>query len=37
VPIAAEYPLAQADRAHLRLQRGHILGRIVLQVSSRTL
>ena len=32
VPIAAVYPLAQAAKAHQRLQRGHILGRIVLQI-----
>lgn len=34
VPIAAKYPLAQAAKAHARLERGHILGRIVLQISS---
>lgn len=32
VPIAAVYPLAQAAKAHERLERGHILGRIVLQI-----
>lgn len=31
VPIAAAYPLAQAARAHERLE-GHILGKIVLRV-----
>jgi NADPH:quinone reductase-like Zn-dependent oxidoreductase len=34
VPIAAKYPLAQAANAHKRLERGHVLGRIVLQVRS---
>ena len=32
VPIAAIYPLAQAAKAHARLARGHILGRIVLRI-----
>jgi NADPH2:quinone reductase len=32
VPIAAKYPLAQAAQAHIRLERGHVLGRIVLQI-----
>jgi NADPH:quinone reductase-like Zn-dependent oxidoreductase len=32
VPIAAVYPLAVAARAHARLERGHILGRIVLRI-----
>ncbi|HEX7125948.1 MAG TPA: NADP-dependent oxidoreductase [Thermodesulfobacteriota bacterium] len=32
VPIAAVYPLAQAAKAHARLARGQILGRIVLEV-----
>ena len=32
VPIAAVYPLAQAAKAHARLERGHILGRIVLRI-----
>lgn len=32
VPIAAVYPLAQAARAHQRIQRGHVPGRIVLQI-----
>ena len=32
VPIAAEFPLAQAAKAHQRLERGHILGRIVLRI-----
>ena len=31
VPIAAVYPLAQAAKAHERIQQGHVLGRIVLQ------
>jgi len=32
VPIAAVFPLAQAAKAHARLEEGHVLGRIVLQV-----
>ena len=32
VPIAAAYPLAQAAKAHARLERGHVLGRIVLRI-----
>jgi len=32
VPIAAVYPLAQASKAHARLDRGHVLGRIVLRI-----
>jgi NADPH:quinone reductase-like Zn-dependent oxidoreductase len=32
VPIAATYSLAQAARAHQRIERGHILGRIVLRI-----
>jgi NADPH2:quinone reductase len=32
VPIAATLPLAQAARAHRRLARGHVLGRMVLKV-----
>ena len=32
VPIAAEFPLAQAAKAHQRLERGHVLGRIVLRI-----
>jgi NADPH2:quinone reductase len=32
VPIAASYPLAQAARAHRRLEGGHIIGRMVLQL-----
>ncbi len=32
VPIAAIYPLAHAAKAHARLARGHILGRIVLRI-----
>ncbi|MGH9640931.1 MAG: NADP-dependent oxidoreductase [Terriglobales bacterium] len=32
VPIAAVYPLAQARRAHERIQKGHNLGRIVLRI-----
>jgi NADPH2:quinone reductase len=32
VPIAAAFPLAQAVRAHERIEKGHILGRIVLRI-----
>jgi NADPH2:quinone reductase len=32
VPIAAAYPLAEAAKAHERLEAGHILGRIVLRI-----
>jgi NADPH:quinone reductase len=32
VPIAAEYPLADAARAHERMEGGHVLGKIVLRI-----
>jgi NADPH:quinone reductase-like Zn-dependent oxidoreductase len=32
VPIAAQYPLGQASKAHVREERGHVLGRIALTV-----
>jgi NADPH:quinone reductase-like Zn-dependent oxidoreductase len=32
VPIAAEFPLADAAKAHERLEAGHLLGKIVLRV-----
>jgi NADPH:quinone reductase-like Zn-dependent oxidoreductase len=32
VPIAGVYPLADSARAHARLEQGHVLGRIVLQM-----
>lgn len=32
VPIAASYPLGKAALAHRRLDRGHVLGRMVFQV-----
>ena len=35
VPIAAVYPLAQAAKAHQRLERGHILGRIAPRIRRR--
>lgn len=35
VPIAAAYPLAGAAKAHRRLARGHVLGKIVLRIGSR--
>jgi NADPH:quinone reductase-like Zn-dependent oxidoreductase len=33
VVIAAAYPLAQAAKAHQRLERGHVVGRIVLRAA----
>jgi NADPH:quinone reductase-like Zn-dependent oxidoreductase len=36
VPIALVYPLAQAAKAHARLERGHVLGRIVLRIRRGT-
>ena len=32
VPIAASYPLGKAAQAHRRLDRQHVLGRMVLQI-----
>lgn len=32
VPIAAVFPLTQAAKAHQRIEKGHLLGRIVLQI-----
>ncbi len=32
IPVAAEYPLADAAKAHERLAAGHVLGKIVLRV-----
>jgi NADPH:quinone reductase-like Zn-dependent oxidoreductase len=32
IPIAAEYPLAEANKAHERLAAGHILGKLILRV-----
>lgn len=32
VPIAAEYPLADASKAHERLAAGHVLGKVVLRI-----
>ena len=34
VPIAAVFSLALSAKAHTRLERGHVLGRIVLQIRS---
>jgi NADPH:quinone reductase-like Zn-dependent oxidoreductase len=36
VPIAAVFPLAQAARAHQRLEKGGVVGRIVLRVRRAT-
>jgi NADPH:quinone reductase len=35
VPIAAVYPLERAAEAHARVERGHVLGRIVLRIRER--
>jgi NADPH2:quinone reductase len=35
VPIAASYPLDQAARAHARLAKGHVPGKIVLRIRGR--
>jgi NADPH:quinone reductase-like Zn-dependent oxidoreductase len=32
VPIAAEFPLEEAAEAHRRIERGHVLGKIVLRI-----
>ena len=32
VPIAAEFPLAEAAKAHERLDAGHVLGKVILQI-----
>jgi NADPH:quinone reductase len=32
VPIAAEYPLAEAARAQERVEKGHVLGKVVLRI-----
>jgi NADPH:quinone reductase len=32
VPLAAEYPLADAAAAHERLEAGHVLGKVVLRI-----
>jgi NADPH:quinone reductase-like Zn-dependent oxidoreductase len=32
VPIAAEYPLADAAKAQQRMSAGHVLGKVVLQI-----
>lgn len=34
VPLAATYSLAQAAKAHERIEKGHVLGRIVLRIRS---
>ena len=34
VPIAAVFPLSQAAKAHQRLERGHVLGRIALRIEN---
>lgn len=33
VPIAAEFPLEEAAKAHQRIGQGHVLGKIILRVS----
>lgn len=32
VPVAASYALAQAAKAHARVERGHLVGRVVLRI-----
>jgi NADPH:quinone reductase-like Zn-dependent oxidoreductase len=32
VPIAAEFPLEEAAKAHQRVEQGHVLGKIILRV-----
>jgi len=32
VPIAAEFPLAEAAKSHERLEAGHLLGKVVLRI-----
>lgn len=32
VPIAKTFPLAQAAKAHARVERGHVVGRVVLKI-----
>jgi NADPH:quinone reductase-like Zn-dependent oxidoreductase len=32
VPIDASYPLARASQAHKRVERGHVVGRVVLRI-----
>jgi NADPH:quinone reductase-like Zn-dependent oxidoreductase len=32
VPVAASYALAQASRAHARVERGHVVGRVALRI-----
>jgi NADPH2:quinone reductase len=34
VPIAAAYPIARAAKAHERMEKGHVLGRIVVRIRS---
>jgi NADPH2:quinone reductase len=35
VPIAEEFPLEQAAKAHARIEKGHVLGKIVLRIRAR--
>jgi NADPH:quinone reductase-like Zn-dependent oxidoreductase len=35
VPIAERFPLEKTAEAHARLERGHIIGRIVLQIGDK--
>ena len=36
VPIAKQFPLGEAARAHRLVEKGHLLGRVVLRVARRT-
>jgi NADPH:quinone reductase-like Zn-dependent oxidoreductase len=35
VPIAAEFPLAEAAQAQRRVEAGHVLGKVILRISGR--
>jgi NADPH:quinone reductase-like Zn-dependent oxidoreductase len=37
VPIAESYALERAARAHARIARGHVLGKIVLRIRGRSI
>jgi NADPH:quinone reductase-like Zn-dependent oxidoreductase len=36
VPIAKQFPLEQAAQAHRQIEKGHVLGRVVLRVGKRS-